>query len=93
MTANAESLVVEFKKEVAKMREREATDLEIQSMLEFVEQLTHWRGDVDRESLINALRKAARKWPRVLGWVCSPLAEVYFPGGSIARISAALSWQ
>ena len=33
-----ESLVVEFKKEVAKMREREATDLEIQSMLEFVEQ-------------------------------------------------------
>ena len=58
--ANTESLVVEFKKEVAKMREREATDLEIQSMLEFVEQLTHWRGDVDRESLINALRKAAR---------------------------------
>ena len=44
---NSESLVVEFKKEVAKMREREATDLEIQSMLEFVEQLTHWRGDVD----------------------------------------------
>ena len=34
--ANTESLVVEFKKEVAKMREREATDLEIQSMLEFV---------------------------------------------------------
>jgi hypothetical protein len=57
--ANTESLVVEFKKEVAKMREREATDLEIQSMLEFVEQLTHWRGDVDRESLINALREAA----------------------------------
>ena len=27
--ANTESLVVEFKKEVAKMREREATDLEI----------------------------------------------------------------
>ncbi len=26
------------------MREREATDLEIQSMLDFVEQLTHWRG-------------------------------------------------
>jgi len=42
------------------MREREATDLEIQSMLEFVEQLTHWRGDVDRESLINALRESAR---------------------------------
>ena len=38
---NHESLVIEFKKEVAKMREREATDLEIQSMLEFVEQLTH----------------------------------------------------
>ena len=58
---NTESLVVEFKKEVAKMREREATDLEIQSMLEFVEQLTHWRGDVDREPLINALREAARR--------------------------------
>ena len=57
--ANTESLVVEFKKEVAKMREREATDLEIQSMLEFVEQLTRWRGDVDREPLINALREAA----------------------------------
>ena len=54
--ANTEFLVVEYKKEVAKMREREATDLEIQSMLEFVEQLTHWRGDVDREPLINALR-------------------------------------
>ena len=27
--ANTESLVVEFKKEVAKMRAREATDLEI----------------------------------------------------------------
>jgi hypothetical protein len=47
--------------EVAKMREREATDLEIQSMLEFVEQLTHWRGDVDREPLISALREAARR--------------------------------
>jgi hypothetical protein len=58
---NHESLVVEFKKEVAKMREREATDLEIQSMLEFVEQLTHWRGDVDREPLINALRDAIRR--------------------------------
>jgi hypothetical protein len=43
--ANIESLVVEFKKEVAKMREREATDLEIQSMLEFVEQSPHWRWD------------------------------------------------
>jgi len=58
---NTETLGVEFKKEVAKMREREATDLEIQSMLEFVEQLTHWRGDVDREPLINALREAARR--------------------------------
>jgi hypothetical protein len=56
--------VVEFKKEVAKMRAREATDLEIQSMLEFVEQLTHWRGDVDREPLINALREAARSYAR-----------------------------
>ena len=56
---NSESLVVEFKKEVAKMREREATDLEIQSMLEFVEQLTHRRGDVDRESLISALRESS----------------------------------
>ena len=42
--ANTESLVVEFKKEVAKMREREATDLEIQSMLEFVEQLNSLEG-------------------------------------------------
>ena len=58
--ANTESLVVEFKKEVATMRERKATDLEIHSMLEFVEQLTHWRRDVDREPLINALREAAR---------------------------------
>jgi ElaB/YqjD/DUF883 family membrane-anchored ribosome-binding protein len=49
----AACLVVEFKKEVAKMREREATDLATQSMLEFVEQLTHWRGDGDREPLIN----------------------------------------
>ena len=29
---NTESLVVEFKKEVATMREREATELEIQSL-------------------------------------------------------------
>jgi hypothetical protein len=57
---NTESLVVEFKKEVARMREREATELEIQSMLEFVEQLIRWRGDVDREPVINALREAAR---------------------------------
>ena len=57
--ANTGSLVVEFKKKVAKIREREATDLEIQSMLEFVEQLNHWRGDVDRASLINALREVA----------------------------------
>ena len=42
--ANTESLVVEFKKEVAKMRERKATDLEIHSMLEFVEQLTRLEG-------------------------------------------------
>ena len=55
---NRESLVVEFKKEVAKMREREATDLQIQSMLEFLERFIHWRGDVDREPLINALREA-----------------------------------
>ena len=57
---NKESLVVEFKKEVATMREREATELEVQSMLEFVEQLTRWREDVDREPVINALREAAR---------------------------------
>ncbi len=60
--ANIESLVVAYKKEAAKMRERQATDLEIQSMLEFVEQLTHWRGDVDRESLMReaAIRRARR---------------------------------
>ena len=79
--ANTESLVVEFKKEVAKMREREATDLEIQSMLEFVEQLTHWKGDVDREPLINLKKRPVYR------------RTFYFPGGSIARRSAALSWQ
>jgi hypothetical protein len=41
-------------------REREATELEIQAMLDFVEQLAHWRRDTDPEPLINALREAAR---------------------------------
>jgi hypothetical protein len=37
--ADTEPLVVEFKREVARMRERGATDLEIEAKLEFVEQL------------------------------------------------------
>jgi hypothetical protein len=57
--ADTEPSVVEFKKELSRMREREATDLEIQAMLEFVEQLAHWSVG-DRESLVKALREAAR---------------------------------
>ena len=38
-----EPLVMAFKREVAKMRDRDATDLQIQAMLEFVEQSIRWR--------------------------------------------------
>ena len=37
-TIEAEPLVIAFKREVAKMRDRDAPDIEIQAMLEFVEQ-------------------------------------------------------
>ena len=70
--ADAELLVVEFKKEVARMREREASDLEIQAMLEFVEQLARWRRDTDREPLIQALREAARSPMQAPGGVAAP---------------------
>ena len=55
--ANTESLVFEFKKEVAKMREREARFNQCSNL----SKLTHWRGDLDREPLISALREAARR--------------------------------
>jgi hypothetical protein len=61
MNVDSEPLVVEFTREVAKMRERNASDLEIQAMLEFVEQLLHWREIEQREPVIEALRQAARR--------------------------------
>jgi hypothetical protein len=60
------------------------------SMLEFVEQLTHWRGDIDRGSPCGKQPVNSRA---CLGGFVSPYQKVYFPGGSIARSSAALSWQ
>jgi hypothetical protein len=50
--------VTAFKREVAKMRDRDAPDLEIQAMLEFVEQSIRWR-ERNRERLVAALRTAA----------------------------------
>ena len=44
LNVETEPLVIAFKREVAKMRDRDATDLEIQAMLEFVEQSIRWRG-------------------------------------------------
>ena len=38
-----EPLLISFNSYVAKMRDRDATDLEIQAMLEFVEQSIRWR--------------------------------------------------
>jgi hypothetical protein len=61
MNVDAEPLVIEFKREVAKMLERNASDLEIQAMLEFVEQLLHWREIDQREPVIKVLRRAARR--------------------------------
>ena len=54
-----EPLVMAFKREVAKMRDRDATDLEIQAMLEFVEQTIRWREVENRDPLVSALREAA----------------------------------
>ena len=54
-----EPLVMAFKREVAKMRDRDATDLEIQAMLEFVEQTIRWREVENCEPLVSALREAA----------------------------------
>ena len=42
-TIEAEPLVIAFKREVAKMRARDAPDIKIQAMLEFVEQSIRWR--------------------------------------------------
>jgi hypothetical protein len=52
--------VIAFKREVAKMRDRDVPELEIQAMLEFVEQSIRWREGEDHESLVSALREAAR---------------------------------
>ena len=42
------------------MRDRDASDLEIQAMLEFVEQSIRWREELtNREPLVCALREAA----------------------------------
>ena len=41
------------------MRDRDATELEIQAMLEFVEQSIRWREEKNREPLVSALREAA----------------------------------
>ena len=59
LNVEAEPLVMAFKREVAKMRERDAPDLEIQAMLEFVEQSVRWRENENRELLVSTLRKAA----------------------------------
>jgi hypothetical protein len=59
LNVETEPLVIAFKREVAKMRDRDATDLEIQAMLEFVEQSIRWREEKNREPLVSALREAA----------------------------------
>ena len=58
-TIEAEPLVIAFKREVAKMRDRDAPDVEIQAMLEFVEQSIRRREEKNREPLVSALREAA----------------------------------
>jgi hypothetical protein len=55
----AERTTLAFKREVAKMRERNAHELGIQAMLEFVEQSVRWRENENRELLVSSLRKAA----------------------------------
>jgi hypothetical protein len=59
LKVETEPLVIAFKREVAKMRDRDATELEIQAMLEFVEQSIRWREEKNREPLVSALREAA----------------------------------
>ena len=59
LNVETEPLVIAFKREVAKMRDRDATELEIQAMLEFVEQSIRWREEKNREPLVSALREAA----------------------------------
>ena len=59
LNVETEPLVIAFKREVAKMRDRDATDLEIQAMLEFVEPSIRWREEKNREPLVSALREAA----------------------------------
>ena len=54
LNVEAEPLVMAFKCEVAKMRDRDASDLEIQAMLEIVEQSIRWRETENRESLVMA---------------------------------------
>ena len=59
LNVETEPLVIAFKREVAKMRDRDATELEIQAVLEFVEQSIRWREEKNREPLVSALREAA----------------------------------
>ena len=60
LNVEAEPLVMAFKREVAKMRDRDAPDIEIQAMLEFVVQSIRWREEENnREPLVSALREAA----------------------------------
>ena len=59
-----EPLVMAFKREVAKMRDRDATDLEIQAMLEFVEQTIRWREEMEnREPLGQRLEGGSGPFP------------------------------
>ena len=60
LNIDAEPLVMAFRREVARMRDRDAPDQEIQAMLEFVEQSIRWREEENnREPLVSALREAA----------------------------------
>jgi len=59
LNIEAEPLVMAFKREDAKMRDRDTPELEIQTMLEFVEQSIRWREEENREPLVSTLRKAA----------------------------------
>jgi hypothetical protein len=57
---DSEPVILEFRKAVAAMREREAPEIEIQSMLDYVEQLIRWRPYQDHAQVVGALREAAR---------------------------------
>ena len=54
-----EPLVMAFKREVAKMRDRDATDLEIQAVSSLLSRRSVWREVENREPLVSALREAA----------------------------------